>query len=426
MANLLSPDAYWRTFSEYNDPRYQDDGAWTNFQRQQGINFPTSSLLNLSGSDQGYLINPENKQSYLAYNPAYFTEGNFYGNSDLFNQFNNVLQSQMITQDGQQYVPSSLYESAEQAMQPMSRSARSNWSTGLGDFLNSYGPLVVGAGLAAAAAPAIGAAGAAGTGATEGALGAGAELFGPSALELGVPGATGYAAPYAAGAAGLGASGGLMGPSAAELGVPGASGYAAPAASGVSAAANGFKIPGTDITIPGNVLAGGLQGLLGYLGAGQQSDAFENVANQQSAIGAPYRDLLLQSYQPGFDLMSQPGYGDAFSRIADISERANSARYGNTADSNTARAGIMSDVWNQGYLPALNSYRGGLGQFGGLGLNQSGTASLMGAQNSGGALDALGYGAATIFNPSPSWQDLLKQTGVNNFSLNIGGNTWGR
>ena len=59
-----------------------------------------------------------------------------------------------------------------------------------------------------------------------------AELYGPSALEMGVPGATGYAAPYAAGAGTMAAGAELMGPSAVEMGVPGATGYAAPYAEG--------------------------------------------------------------------------------------------------------------------------------------------------------------------------------------------------
>src|SRR3990167_3838447 len=65
------------------------------------------------------------------------------------------------------------------------------------------------------------------------------------------------------------------------------------------------------------------------VGAGQQSDAYRDVANQYFGIGAPYRGTLEASYQPGFNLMNQPGYGDAFQRAADISARGYSAKFGN-------------------------------------------------------------------------------------------------
>lgn len=80
----------------------------------------------------------------------------------------------------------------------------------------------------------------------------------------------------------------------------------------------------------------------------------------------------------------------------------------------------MNDVWSQNYLPALSNYRGGLGQYGGLGLNTSGQASLAGAGTAGSGWEALGAGANSIFNPQPSLEDLLKK-----YSLNIGGMKWG-
>ena len=127
--------------------------------------------------------------------------------------------------------------------------------------------------------------------------------------------------------------------------------------------------------------------------------------------------------------MNQPGYGDAFDRAADISARSWSAKAGNPAGNPTAQAGILSDVWNQSYLPALSNYRGQLGQFGGLGLNTAGSAQLMGAQQAGSGLDAIGYGIGTALNPQPDWTKLLQGMGGGNqspYSLNIGGMPWGR
>jgi hypothetical protein len=196
------------------------------------------------------------------------------------------------------------------------------------------------------------------------------------------------------------------------------------AAGAAQTAGNALTQPttGTTFGIPNNILAGGLQGLLGYIGAGQQADAYQDVYNQQSAIGAPYRDRLNASYQPGFDLMSQPGYGDAFNRMAEISTNSWSPR-GNPANNPGIQAGVLNDVWSQNYLPALSNYRGQLGQFGGMGLNTAGQSSLMGAQTAGSGLDALGYAAGTMFNPQPNINDIFKQLG--GYKINVGGSLFG-
>ena len=176
--------------------------------------------------------------------------------------------------------------------------------------------------------------------------------------------------------------------------------------------------------IPGNVWQGLLQGGLGYLGAGQQADALENVYNQQSAIGAPYRNTLAASYQPGFNLWDQPGYAGAFNQSADAAARAVSAKSGNPYGSPGAMAEIQGSLMNNAFLPALANYRGQLGQFGNLGLNTSGQAALMGAQQAGSQLDAVGYGVGTALNPQPDWSKLFG--GNQGMNLNIGGMPWGR
>jgi hypothetical protein len=166
----------------------------------------------------------------------------------------------------------------------------------------------------------------------------------------------------------------------------------------------------TTLGIPNNILAGGLQGLLGYIGAGQQSDAFQDVYNQQSAIGAPYRNLLQASYQPGFTMANEPGYKDALDLSTDSFLRAASAGRapgvsgGNPMDNPGAWAETMKYVNSSLALPQLNTYRGQLGQFGGMGLNTAGQSSLMGAQTSGGGLNAIGYGLNTAFQ-QPSAAD---------------------
>ncbi len=193
---------------------------------------------------------------------------------------------------------------------------------------------------------------------------------------------------------------------------------------GAANSASGAANPNTTFGIPNNVLGGVAQGVLGLAGANAQGNAYQDVANQYLNIGAPYRGQLAASYQPGFDLMSQPGYGDAFNRSADIAARSYSAKMGNPADNPTAQAGILNDVWSQNYLPALNNYRGQLGQFGGLGLNTSGTASLGGATSTGDAYNAIGAGLNTALNPPTDIASLLKQLGTGgtqNYTNTVGG-----
>lgn len=141
-----------------------------------------------------------------------------------------------------------------------------NWagSTGGGDFITRA--LDQGAGFWAPAMAFGGyAAGLYGAGAGT------AELMGPSAAELGVPGATGYATPYGGswgGATGL-TEAGLHGPSAVELGVPGATGYSTPELMGPSAVelgvpgATGYATPEMELMGP-SAYEMGVPGATGY------------------------------------------------------------------------------------------------------------------------------------------------------------------
>ena len=332
------------------------------------------------------------------------------------------------TGGSQLYLDPALHAIAPNAYNPSMNAER------LGDYGPQIGAALItgggasgafGAGTVAAEGAAGGVAGGTGGGVTGGGLSAGGSsglgLQAPTAIESGLvntgigSGGAGSTS-LAGGTSGLGLTGGGYGTTA------GATAAGATAAGAASAAGSGggsggsgggsggsFTIPGTDFTIPNNVMAGGLQAILGYLGAGQQADAFRDVANQNLALGAPYRDTLTQSYQPGFDLASQPGYGDAFNRMADISARSYSASHGNPAGNPSAQAGILGDVWNQSYLPALSNFRGQLGQFGGLGLNTSGAAQLGGAQTAGGGLQAIGYGLGTAFGGNSTMDQYLRE-----------------
>ena len=150
-----------------------------------------------------------------------------------------------------------------------------------------------------------------------------------------------------------------------------------------------------------------LSGGLGYLGQREQTDALNQLGQQYFNMGAPYRSTLEQSYKPDFNLMAQPGYGDAFQRTADISAKAANVKYGNPYDAG-AQGQIMSDVWNQSYLPALANYRGQLGQFGGLGLNQSGEISGAGAGTAGSQYAPVAGAIGQMFRQPDPYEDLAK------------------
>lgn len=451
-------------------PRYDSEGGFLGFFNEDGIrvnieqNEDTwdsarrgavqSGLGNiiknpLTGSESDAWINTSEATGYDFTDPKYapFLQNN----------------------EGQQYISTNDFSRLNQDEFALS---------GLSQFFNSIPQLaamgIVGGGALGAFDPySLSAAGAGGTGAT-GLVGAGTLAsetgFVPGSFELGAsslaPTAAGGldAAATLAGTAGVGTSLGAGATGLTEFGAPlaseagfvpgsfeiGQSALGTTAAGGLDAAAALAGATGaggagiletmknaltksmqdgsnTTFGIPNNILQGILQGGLGMLGADVQSDAYQDVANQNLSLGAPYRGLLQQSYGQDFNLMNQPGYGDAFDRAADISARSWSAKAGNPAGNPTAQAGILSDVWNQSYLPALSNYRGGLMQAGGMGLNTSGAAQMGGAQTAGGAYDALGYGIGTAMQQQPDWAKIFQGAGGNQnpYALNIGGIKWG-
>jgi hypothetical protein len=164
--------------------------------------------------------------------------------------------------------------------------------------------------------------------------------------------------------------------------------------------------------------------VLGALGAKQQADAYKDVANQYLSLGAPYRDRLNASYQPGFSLMSDPAFKDALDVSSQGILRNLSAKVGNPYDNpgavNQAQNYIMGNV----ALPQLNAYRSQLGSFGQLGLNTAGSSSLQQPNASGGVLNSIGYGLGQLLNPPSDLEAMLKKFGslsnTSGFKLNTG------
>lgn len=273
-------------------------------------------------------------------------------------------------------------------------------------WLNTAAPYL----FAGGALGAIGAAGGAAAGAGE--VAAGGTAAGGSAPYIG-----------AGGSAAAGATPGLLGETALTAGgiggagtgmVAGATGGGYPMPppqsppTGAGGAAGGiFGGVGDFLQNYGSIIGPAIGGGLGYLGQTQQTDALRDIANQHFAIGAPFRSTLEESYQPGFNLMDQPGYGDALQRTADISAKSANAQYGNPWDM-SAQGQVMSDVWNQSYLPALSNYRGQLGQFGGLGLNTSGAAGIAGASTAGSQYAPIAGAFGQMFKQDDPYEDLAR------------------
>ena len=276
----------------------------------------------------------------------------------------------------------------------------------------TLGPGLFAGGLMAAGplAGAMGASGAAdvaggfGDAALTGGTGADA-LSGAFDLTGGLP-ATDFSIGTGAGAA-PGASGTIPG-----LGVGAGTGGGPTGGSWFDSLINGVKSGsgGSTFGLPNNVLSAIVQGGLGAAGAGKQADAYNNVASQNAAIGAPFRAGAL-------DLFNNPGkftekYSPILDKAADVSARAVTANRGNPFGNPTAMAEINQDVLLRSLWPMLMGERGQLMQAGGFGLNTSGAAQLANAQNAGGEYDALGVAAGRLLNPQPSIEDLFRKYGI--------------
>lgn len=171
---------------------------------------------------------------------------------------------------------------------------------------------------------------------------------------------------------------------------------------------NTVTTPG-DNTNPGNLLDGFdwgslLSSILSAYGNNQMADAYRDISEQYMGIGAPYRDLLLGSYQPGFSMQNEPGYADALKSSTDQFLRAASAGNapgvgagGNPFDNPNAWAETLKYVTSNTALPALYSYRTGLTSAGSLGLPQSIQPAMMSPIAQGQAYSNLGYGLSSLF-----------------------------
>lgn len=152
-------------------------------------------------------------------------------------------------------------------------------------------------------------------------------------------------------------------------------------------------IPGVSDQLLGGVALGGF----GYLGAQQQTKAFEDMAAAERARLAPYDQKLQESYSPDFNLWEQPGYEGALEKNAEIVTRQVTAQMGNPANNPAAEQEIQRRM-DELYFQQLNAYRSGLTQS--AGLSTGAVPAQVGAiQSTGQGYNALGYSAAYATNP---------------------------
>jgi hypothetical protein len=148
------------------------------------------------------------------------------------------------------------------------------------------------------------------------------------------------------------------------------------------------------------------------MGASKQADSYKDLMNQYFSLGAPYRDLLQKSYQPGFSLQNEPGFKDAMDTAHSTYMRAASAGNaqgvagGNPFDNPGAFMESQKYLMGSLGLPYLKNYRSGLSGAGQLGLGPSAQFGGAGVNAEGGKYDAIGYGLGEVFNPKP---DYMKQ-----------------
>lgn len=165
--------------------------------------------------------------------------------------------------------------------------------------------------------------------------------------------------------------------------------------------------------IPGGLISGLLRGVpaaAGAVGANQQSKAFEELANKYLNLGAPSRARYEASYAPGFTMANDPGYKDALDQTTKSFLHKASVT-GNPAESPNAWNQTLKDVNSSFAYPALQNYRSTNAGTGGLAtLASVAPGADTAAVNAGkGVYDAVGAGAADIFNPPKSMTDILRE-----------------
>lgn len=158
--------------------------------------------------------------------------------------------------------------------------------------------------------------------------------------------------------------------------------------------------------------AGGraLPGILGAVGANQQANSLNALADKYMALGAPSRARYEASFAPGFSMANEPGYKDALDQTTKATLHGLSVT-GNPAQSPNAWNQTLTDINSKFAFPALQNFRNMNSNAGGISsLQTAAPAAATGAINAqGNIFNAIGAGVNDIFNPQPTLAETLAQ-----------------
>lgn len=230
-----------------------------------------------------------------------------------------------------------------------------------------------------------------------------------SASMGGVAGSAGLAGAGVTGASALSSAAG--GGSSSFSGDGGGGSGGSGSATGGGGMGGGSWLTGDDEWL--RMLMRGAPGLLGALGSASQAEDFEDLANQYSNMGAPYRSRLQELYGNPQAFLNSPEVRVPIQQGTDMLARSLSVK-GNPAGSGNALQELQNYTSNQ-LFSRLGQEKDRLGGFGGL--TQYNQAAPQMAQSAlaaqGNIYGDLGGAAADIFNPPRRYnlQDLMRSMG---------------
>jgi len=149
---------------------------------------------------------------------------------------------------------------------------------------------------------------------------------------------------------------------------------------------------------------------LGVIASNNQANAQQGLSNQLLSYGGPSRQRFEASFSPGFSMTNDPGYQDALDAVTKAMLHKLSVT-GNPSGNPNAMQQILQDVNSQFAYPALQQYRqlnAGTGAISGLQGMAPGMANAA-INSNANVYNSIGAGAADIFNPPSSLDQLLKQ-----------------
>lgn len=225
-----------------------------------------------------------------------------------------------------------------------------------------------------------------------------------------------------AGLAGIGIAGGAAvgaGAGAGETGasLPASTGLPTATAPAVAAGTNALEAgstgaqsgipPVTDTSTDYNWL-NGIPGVLGAVGAHNQTQAYDRLAQQYMFMGQPYRDRLAALYADPNAFLTSPEVTTPVQQGTNAMARALSVQ-GNPIGSGHALQELQDYSSNQ-LFSRLGEEKNRLAGFGGLASYNAAAPSQANAAigSQGNMFNAIGAGVGAVVNPQPSLVDLYR------------------